>query len=366
MTESIRPIRNASDYEAALAEIDALFDAPAGSPEADKVEVLAVLVSEYERAQFGEVRAHPIDVLKMSMKGQGRGQSDLAALLQSRSRASEILGRRRHVSTAMAKTLSRAWSIPSSLLSAPVFGKSRLARVSKYGLMVLILFVVLGAAVTAGVFAYESVGLPGTTEIAATFAGSRTGVQEFTPLNEIPPEAVKAFIAAEDRNFYSHGGYSKRAIVRAAIRDFFSNKRQGGATITQQLAKNVLLIKKPSIGRKIKEILLANRIEQALSKDRILEEYFNRVYFGGDTYGIAQASHRYFGKRPSDLTIAEAAYLAGVLQSPNSYRLDIPDNLSRAKAKRNWVLTRMADDGLISVSAAQFASEEPLVAPGRN
>src|SRR5215470_10812520 len=162
MNESIRPIRSVSDYEAALAEIDALFDAAAGSPEADKVEVLAVLVSEYERSQFGEVRAHPIDVLKMSMMGKGRGQSDLAALLKSRSRASEILGRRRHVSSTMAKALSRAWSIPSSLLLTPARGKSHLARISKYGLIALISFVALGAAVSAGVFAYESANLPGT------------------------------------------------------------------------------------------------------------------------------------------------------------------------------------------------------------
>src|SRR5262249_24589965 len=156
------------------------------------------------------------------------------------------------------------------------------------------------------------------------------------------------------------------AIIRAAIDNLVSGKREGGATITQQLAKNAFLNDKPSISRKIKEVILARRIERALTKDRILEAYFNRTYFGGQQYGIAAASDRYFGKRTADLTIAEAAYLAGVIKAPNTYRLDEPSNLDRAKARRNWVLERMAGGGLINVAAARLASAEPLSLPGHN
>jgi penicillin-binding protein 1A len=170
---------------------------------------------------------------------------------------------------------------------------------------------------------------------------------------------IKAFLAAEDRDFYAHGGYSKTAMFRAAWRTV-SDNRQGGATITQQVAKNVMLKEKPSIGRKVKEIILAQRLEKVLTKDRILEAWLNVIYFGGKEYGIAAASQHYFGKTPGDLSIAEAAYLAGLPRAPNVYRLDVADNRGRAKERRDWVLTRMAADGMISASAAHLASAEPL------
>lgn len=361
MKEPIRPIRNAADHAAALAEIDLLFAAVPGSAEADRLEVLAVLVAEYERSQEAMVHTHPIDVLNLSMKAQGRTQADLAALLGSRSRASEVLARRRRLSTTMVEKLAQAWSIPASLLSAPYAARSRMTKALRIGAVTIVSAVVLSAAAIGGAFYYYGANLPNTAQIAATFVGSRMNDPGFTPMERISSEVIKAFLAAEDVDFYAHGGYSFTAIVRAAGHTLISGKPQGGSTITQQLAKNALLNEGRSFDRKIKEIILARRIEQALTKDRILEAYFNRVYFGGEAYGIAAAASRYFGKPPFDLTIAEAAYLAGLLSAPNTYRLDVSANLGRAKARRDWVLRRMADEGLITASAAHFASAEPLM-----
>jgi penicillin-binding protein 1A len=224
---------------------------------------------------------------------------------------------------------------------------------------VLALVAGLSAAAIGGVYAWYGADLPDSDQIAATLTGSTANIPGFTPLGELPPEVIKAFLAAEDEDFYAHGGYSRTAILRATWRTF-SDKRQGGATISQQVAKNVLLKETPSIGRKIKEIILAQRLEKALTKDRILEAWFNVIYFGGKEYGIGAASQHYFGKTPGDLTIAEAAYLAGLPKAPNVYRLDVADNRTRARERRDWVLTRMAADGMITVSAARLASAEPL------
>jgi penicillin-binding protein 1A len=358
--ESIRPIRTEADHAAALAEIDALFAAVPGSPEADRLEVLAVLVAEYERAHGADMPAHPIEVLALAMKAQGRTQAELADLLGSRSRASEVLGRRRQLSAAMVKKLAEAWAIPAALLSAPYAVESRLMRTLKVSIVVFAILIGLSAATIGGLTWSYGTDLPSTDQIAATLAGSTAGIPGFIPIGEIPPEVIKAFLAAEDEDFYAHGGYSRIAILRAAWRTVVSDKLQGGATITQQLAKNVLLKEKPSIGRKIKEIILAERMEKAVTKDRILEAWFNVIYFGGKQYGISAASQHYFRKTPRDLSISEAAYLAGLPKAPNVYRLDVADNQSRAKERRDWVLSRMAADGMITVSAARFASTEPL------
>jgi penicillin-binding protein 1A len=359
MIEPLRPIRTEADHAAALAQIDALFAAAPGSAESDRLEVLAVLVSEYERAHSVELPAHPIEVLNLAMKAQGRTQAELAELLGSRSRASEVLGRRRQLSASMVAKLAQAWAIPAALLSAPYSVESRLMRALRISVVVLALVTGLSAAAIGGVYAWYGADLPDSDQIAATLTGSTADIPGFTPLGELPPEVIKAFLAAEDEDFYAHGGYSRMAILRAAWQTV-SDKRQGGATITQQVAKNVLLKETPSIGRKIKEIILAQRLEKALTKDRILEAWFNVIYFGGKEYGIAAASQHYFGKTPGDLTIAEAAYLAGLPKAPIVYRLDVADNRARARERRDWVLTRMAADGMITVSAARLASAEPL------
>jgi len=359
--EPIRPIRTEADYRAALGQIGELFNAETGTPEGDRLEVLSVLVADYERRRNVDVQVDPIDVLTMSMKGQGRTQTDLAELLESRSRASEVLSRRRQLSAAMIEKIAQAWSIPSSLLQTPASAETHWK--GAFRLVAIVLALLLGgtAIATWGVFSFYGAGLPDTGQIAATFAGSRIRIPHFTPLDEISPEVVKAFLAAEDDHFYSHGAYSVSATIRAAVHVLISRKREGGATITQQLAKNTFLSEEPSISRKIKEIALGRRIEQALTKDRILESYFNRTYFGGKQYGIAAASDYYFGKRPADLTVAEAASLAGLVRAPNVYRLDEPANLDRAKERRDGILRRMADGGWITVADARLASAEPLL-----
>src|SRR5215467_6810248 len=128
MNEPIHPIRNEDDYLTALSEIGALFNSDPGTEESDRAEVLAVLVADYERKRHAATTADPIDVLHMSMKGQGRTQADLAALLESRSRASEVLSRRRQLSASMIEKIEQAWSIPASLLSAPFHVESRLGK----------------------------------------------------------------------------------------------------------------------------------------------------------------------------------------------------------------------------------------------
>jgi penicillin-binding protein 1A len=366
MNGPVRPIHTEADHAAALAEIDTLFAFEPGSPEADRLEVLAVLVAEYERVHEGHMAAHPVEVLSMSMKAQGRTQADLATLLGSRSRASEVLCRRRQLSTPMVEKIARAWAIPSSLLSAPYTVESRIPNILKTTTALLAIVVALSAVTIGSVFAWYGADLPTSAQIAATLEGSGPNAPGFTPLNELPPEVIKAFLAAEDEDFYSHDGYSLNAILHASWHTLGSGKVQGGATITQQLAKNVLLKESPSVSRKVKEIILAQRLEKALTKDRILEAYFNRIYFGGTQYGIASASERYFHKKPSELSIAESAYLAGLPKAPNAYRLDVAGNLIRARERRDWVLARMAADGMITASAARFASAEPLTAPDRN
>jgi penicillin-binding protein 1A len=365
MNDPIRPVRTEADYQAALSQIGALFNAESGTPEGDRLEVLSVLVADYERRRHVEAQPDPIDVLNMSMKGQGRTQADLAVLLESRSRASEVLSGRRQLSTAMIEKLQQAWSIPASLLQVP----SRVETPLRKGFKLTAILLAFGIGLTAatwGLFAFYGIGLPDTGQIAATFAGSRVKIAGFTSIDEISPEAVKAFLAAEDDDFYNHGPYSLTAVIRAAIHSGVSGRKEGGSTITQQLAKNVFLKEQPSLSRKIKEIILARRIEQALTKDRILESYFNRIYFGGQQYGIAAASDYYFGKLPADLTVAEAASLAGMVKTPNAYRLDEPSNFDRAKANRNRLLQRMADAGWITVSDAQLASAQPLTPIQRN
>ena len=189
--------------------------------------------------------------------------------------------------------------------------------------------------------------------------------RRFVPLADIPPHVVKAILAAEDSRFYDHRGYSVAAMVRAAVQNLAGSggdqRLAGAATITQQVAKNLLLSgEAPSLARKTKEVLLARRIEQSLSKERILEIYLSQIYFGGGAWGVAAAAQHYFGKALADLSVAEAAYLASLPKAPNHYRLDVAANRGRATEQRDWVLGRMAQDGFITVSAAKLARAEPL------
>jgi penicillin-binding protein 1A len=374
LNDSVRPIRTEENYRAALAEIDRLFDAAAGTAEADRLEVLCILVADHERKFHPVAPPDPVDILTFAMQAQGRTQADLAQVLGSRSRASEVLNRRRHLSADMIAKLTRDWSLPAEPLSAPyrVSGGGRRAALRAVAVFGVVL--AFGASAVGGVFWTYGRNLPGTEDIAGYTPpnvtrydadGHLVEYRRVVPLSAIPPHVVKAFLAAEDREYYAHSGFSVPAMVRAMLenlQNLSKGKPLGAATITQQLAKNLLLSgQPPSVERKVKEIVLASRIEAALDKDRILGLYLNQIYFGGHAYGIAAASQQYFGKDPADLSLAEAAYLAALPKAPNNYRLDVSNNREQAKERRDWVLKRMADDGLITVSAARFARAEPLV-----
>jgi len=184
----------------------------------------------------------------------------------------------------------------------------------------------------------------------------------FIPIQAIPKPVINAFIAAEDKNFYSHHGVDPISILRAAITDLGrlrANRRPVGAsTITQQVAKNMLLSNEISIRRKIKEILLATRIEAALPKDRILELYLNEIYLGSGAYGVAAAALTYFDKSLDELTLGETAFLAGLPKAPNAYS---PTRFPQAaKLRRDWVLERMFEDGVANQRDIAEAEAQPL------
>src|SRR5436309_4210420 len=184
----------------------------------------------------------------------------------------------------------------------------------------------------------------------------------YLPIQAIPKLVTNAFIAAEDKNFYEHGGLDFQGIVRATlllVQNYGSGRRpQGASTITQQVAKNFLLTNEASFERKIKEALLALKIERTYSKEKILELYLNEIYLGLGAYGVAAASLLYFDKSVHELTTAEAAYLAALPKAPNNYHPF--RQRERALERRNYVIDRMAEDGYISAQDAAKAKKEPL------
>ena len=171
----------------------------------------------------------------------------------------------------------------------------------------------------------------------------------FIPYESIPDKVINSFLSAEDKNFFSHPGIDAKGILRAVInnlKNISQNKRlEGASTITQQVAKNFLLTNEVSMKRKIKEAILAFRIERAYSKDRILELYLNQIYLGQGTYGIAAASLEYFDKSIKNLNYAEAALLAALPKAPSKYNpYKYPEV---AKFRRNLVLKNLADNNFI-------------------
>ncbi len=189
----------------------------------------------------------------------------------------------------------------------------------------------------------------------------------YLPIQAVPKLVINAFLAAEDKNFYEHGGIDYSGMARAALlyaQNYGSNRRpQGASTITQQVAKNFLLNNEVSFARKIKEALLAMRIERAYSKDKILELYLNEIYLGLGAYGIAAASLVYFDKSVNELTIAEASYLASLPKAPAA--LHPVRNRDRAIERRNYVIDRLQENGWIKTSDAEKARKEPLVVTNR-
>jgi len=199
----------------------------------------------------------------------------------------------------------------------------------------------------------------GDGRVIGEFATER---RVFVPIAAMPKLMVQAFLSAEDKGFYSHPGISLPDIVRAATTNLlnYSQGRRpvGASTITQQVAKNFLLSNEVSLERKAKEALLALRIEQVLSKDRILELYLNEIYLGYGSYGVAAAALNYFDKSLDDLTVAEVAYIAALPKAPNNYH---PFRQTEAaKQRRDWVIGRMEEDGVLTAAQAAAARTQPL------
>jgi penicillin-binding protein 1A len=190
----------------------------------------------------------------------------------------------------------------------------------------------------------------------------------YLPIQAVPKLVINAFLAAEDKNFYEHGGIDYSGMARAALlyaQNYGSNRRpQGASTITQQVAKNFLLNNEVSFARKIKEALLAMRIERAYSKDKILELYLNEIYLGLGAYGIAAASLVYFDKSVNELTIAEASYLAALPKAPAA--LHPVRNRDRAIERRNYVIDRLQENGWIKASDAEKARKDQLIVTNRS
>lgn len=187
------------------------------------------------------------------------------------------------------------------------------------------------------------------------FGEERRNVVRF---KEIPDVMKQAVLAIEDDRFYEHGGVDYVGILRAAIHNLSGGARQGASTITQQVARNFFLSSEQTLKRKLYEVLLAWKIEQNLSKDQILEVYMNQIYLGQRAYGFASAAQVYFGKKLSDITLAEAAMLAGLPKAPSANNPVV--NPKRAKARQQYILQRMHDLGYVSDEAYAEAKSEEL------
>lgn len=181
----------------------------------------------------------------------------------------------------------------------------------------------------------------------------------YVSLEEIPLSLQQAVIATEDIRFYRHYGVDLEGVARAAFTNLQDGQfTEGGSTITQQLVKNLFLSQDKTISRKIEEVVLALGVEMRFSKDEILEMYLNKIYYGSGTYGVNAAAETYFGKQSKDLSLAEAAMLAGLPQAPSLYSPYV--NFTAAKQRQAMVLDLMTRHGFISPGMAEKAKKEPL------
>ena len=226
--------------------------------------------------------------------------------------------------------------------------------------LLMLAFLGFGAAVIALAIAVKVIAVPSPSQISTaqtTILYYDDGVTELARLGEanrvsvefdqIPLQSQQAMLAAEDREFYSHGGFSIRGISRAVFTNLIgATGVAGGSTITQQYAKNAYLTQEQTITRKLKELVLSIKLETVISKDQILQDYLNTIYFGRGAYGIESASNQYFGKSVSQLDVSESAVLAAIVQAPNG--LAPEDNLERLTARWNYVLDGMVAQGWIS------------------
>lgn len=190
----------------------------------------------------------------------------------------------------------------------------------------------------------------------------------YVPISTVPSLVIHAFLSAEDKSFYTHPGIDISGIIRAAAINFShigGNKRKVGAsTITQQVAKNFFLSGEVTYERKIREAILAFKIEQTYTKDQILQLYLNEIFLGAGVYGIAAASLEYFNKPLDELTLEEVAYLAALPKAPNNYNPE--KNYNAALTRRNWVINQMVANGYVTISEAKAAKDKPLTLTRRD
>ena len=256
-----------------------------------------------------------------------------------------------------------------------------IGRVIRWGIFLFILGTVCSGIFLLGLYKYFSEDLPQISTlkdyrppvISTVYSDDNRVIAEFfkerrivTPFPEIPKMLVDAFISAEDSRFFEHKGIDLVSIIRAAIKNVEAGTVvQGGSTITQQVTKSFLLSPEKKFRRKIREAILAYRIDNAFSKEDILFLYLNQIYLGHGAYGVAAAAENYFGKSVQDLSLAECAVLAGLPQAPSRY--SPYKHLNRAKERQRYVLKRMVEEGYISREAADDAFAAPLdIRPRQN
>ena len=252
----------------------------------------------------------------------------------------------------------------------------RLTRILSFLLGTLLFLALVGAIAAWLVYEHFSQDLPDYYQLASydppvvsrIYAGDGRLLAEyatenrvFVPISAMPKRVINAFLAAEDKTFYTHPGVDLPGVINAVwtnIKNYGDRRPVGASTITQQVTKNFLLSSEVSYKRKIREMILALRIEKAFTKDRILELYLNQIYLGSGNYGVATAALNYFNKSLDELTIGEAAYLGALPKAPNNYNI-VRDHQA-ALDRRNWVIDRMREDGHITVEEAEAAKQEPL------
>ncbi len=292
----------------------------------------------------------------------------------------------RSAGDSLARLLDSGLQVPSSVtvacafrLQFPAFGKGDglmrlLARFFGFLFATGAILFVLGSAGFALLLWHYQQDLPDTAQLqkyeppvmTRVHAGDGSILAEYSrerrlylPSSAIPPMVKQAFLSAEDKNFYTHGGIDPEGIARAMLILVQGGRRvQGASTITQQVAKNFLLTNERSFERKIREMLLSFRIEAAYSKERILELYLNEIYLGLGNYGIAASALNYYGRSVNELTLAEAAYLAALPKAPSD--LHPFRNREKAIARRNYVIERMVENGYVARAVADKAKTEPL------
>ncbi len=252
----------------------------------------------------------------------------------------------------------------------------RLTRILSFLLGTLLFVIAVGAIAVWVVYEHFSQDLPDYYQLASydppvvsrIYAGDGRLLAEyatenrvFVPISAMPKRVINAFLAAEDKTFYTHPGVDLPGVINAVltnIKNYGDRRPVGASTITQQVTKNFLLSNELSYKRKIREMILALRIEKAFTKDRILELYLNQIYLGSGNYGVATAALNYFSKSLDELTIGEAAYLAALPKAPNNY--NILRHHQAAIDRRNWVIDRMREDGHITAEEAEAAKAEAL------